>query len=230
MATITLNVSATSTVPIFTLSTNSTNSSWKADTVVNSGTDLHWEVTGAVTASADGNTPTFDFSPVGTKNIVITSPDSFVGVTFIAFGGFILDINITETVVENLPDLGLLQFFSSPSLATLSISTLKSLTAINITGSNISSLDLSNNSLLEQIQAESCGFTSLDLSNNPNLSNVDLASNNLTVGSANTILDQLIAHNNTSGNTLDISTQSPPIVPDAGKVTTLEGIWNSVIV
>lgn len=113
----------------FVMKTSSTSSAFKFESskfyVANSGAALHWEVTGAVTASYDGDYPTFDFSTPGEKIITVTSADNL--------------LNLTELVIYDLP------------ITSLKVSNLVNLTQLVIFKLSITSLDLNN--ILDQLIA-----------------------------------------------------------------------------
>jgi hypothetical protein len=179
---------------VFVLTTDSESATWHPyyeetiPGIVKTGATLHWEVTGAVTTSADDNNPTFDFSTPGVKNIIVTSSDGASGISQIAFGNLgIITIDITRCT-----DLQALILILNPLLTYIDISQNVDLTDLVLAGNNIlsidtsgnisltkltifnelnlSSLDISQSVLLEQLQITDCSqITEIDLSNNTEL-------------------------------------------------------------
>jgi hypothetical protein len=135
----------------FVMKTSDTSSAFEFNpslnfTVINSGATLHWEVTGAVTASYDGNYPTFDFSAPGEKIITVTSADNLVNLTDL----FIFDLSITSLDVSNLVNLTGL-FLYNLSITSLDVSNLVNLTYFYFINLPITSLELNN--ILDQLIA-----------------------------------------------------------------------------
>ena len=76
----------------------------------------------------------------------------------------VTEINVSE---QNIADLTGIGYFSS-------------LLVLNCSKNSLTSLDLSQNALLEELSCSSNRLTALDLSSNPNLKSVYCASNRLT--------------------------------------------------
>lgn len=137
---------------------------------------------------------------------------------------YIENINISNNV--NLISFSCM----NNNLTSIDISNNILLKYFGVSSNGITSLDLSNNPDLLQISSFNTVLSTLDISNNPLLNYLDIKQNNLTVAVVNNILDDLITFNNTNGNTFDASIQIPAITPDAGKVSDLDAIWDTVIV
>jgi hypothetical protein len=224
---------------VFTLSTTSTSATWSPQTVTKTGDVLHWEVTGAVTTSADVNDPTFDFSTAGTKNIVVTSTDGSGGLTvFWCYLNSLTSLDVSKAT--NLTDLSCygnsltsLDVSTNTNLTSLSCAT-NSLTSLNVsTNTNLTDLLCASNSLtslnvlgatdLTKLYCYSNSLTSLDVSTNTNLTDLLCEFNSLTKTSVDNILDDLISFG-LNGNTFNCSDQDPAITPDATKVSDLEAL------
>lgn len=166
----------TATNIAFTLSTVSISSTWSPRLLTKTGTILHWEVTGAVTVSVDGNTPTFNFSNPGTKNIVVTSMDGASGLSLIYLNG--LDLTLLDVsyacALEDLNCMG-------NSLTSLNVSQNPKLKILNCYWNQLGSLDVSKNLFLEELGCHTCNLTSLDVSKNTLLKLLDIRSNAISI-------------------------------------------------
>lgn len=182
---------------VMSMSTTSTNAAWSPSNVFKSGATLHWEVTGAVTTSADSNDPTFNFSAAGTKNITVTSTDGGSGLSAL--------------------DVGTL------SLTALNISGAPELVALTCSNNYLYSLSIANNVNLATFACDYNWLSSLDISPAIGLFILLCNNNNLTKSAVDTILDELIANNKPNGE-LYCQSQSPAITPDAAKISALQAL------
>jgi Leucine-rich repeat (LRR) protein len=137
----------------FSLTTESTEPAWQINNIVNNGLDLYWEVTGAVTTTAFGNTPSFDFSNEGVKTVNVYSFDSVE--------------NITSFTAE----------YGNTNFLTLDVSNLVNLTYLGCTSNKLISLDVSNLVNLAELQCNDNQLTSLDVSNLVNLTGLNCSDN-----------------------------------------------------
>ncbi len=91
---------------------------------------------------------------------------------------------------------------------------------------SLTSLDVSNNVLLEELEVSINGLTSLDVSNNPALKDLSISSNNLTSIdlSKNPDLETLTIHGNANLSSLDISNNPvlDRLVASATSITSLD--------
>jgi hypothetical protein len=209
----------------FVMKTSDTSSAFKFDpeqnfVIANSGATLHWEVTGAVTASYDGNYPTFDFSAPGEKIITITSADNLINLTEL----YLNELSITSLDVSNLINLTEL-YLNEVSITSLDVSNLVNLIYLELNNLSIASLDVSNLVNLIGLYLNNLSITSLDVSNLVNLTELYLRNLSITSLDLNNILDQLIAIGN-NGSFVEVFTTCA----DASKIAALDAIWDYVYI
>jgi hypothetical protein len=143
----------------WTFKTTSTSSTWTPELVSNSGTILHWEVTGAVTASADANYPVFDFSNVGEKVVTVTNVDGMDGLHSLD----LRNKEITEFNSDKLTNLASLNLGSN-NLTTFEATGMEGLVVLTIDANQLPSSVV--NSILDSLISIGNGSgISLDLRN-----------------------------------------------------------------
>ena len=190
----TIDVSAppSPSVETITLTTTSTSAAWSPFSVVNQGATLKWEVSGGVTIpEVEVDDPTLDLSGnAGVATITITSDFGFAGLTELDFwndngvGSEIQSIDVTnaqdlERLNVRINEISALDVSQNPLLTRLIIRNNALLTG---------TLDISNNTALQRIVANSTSLDNIDLSNNTSLLIVRL--NNAQFPSA--VLDQIL--------------------------------------
>ncbi|WP_299434700.1 matrixin family metalloprotease [uncultured Aquimarina sp.] len=116
------------------------------------------------------------------------------------------DGQVPTVLIEGITNLDL----SSESIVDFTgIEDFTALIDLNISDNSITTLDLSNNTSIKYLQANSCGFTSLDISQNTNLEELSAYSNSLTSlnTNTNTSLNHLTLYNNQISS-LDLSSNT----------------------
>ena len=244
-----------------TLTTSSSNAAWSPQTVTKSGGILTWTATGTGLAGSpvviNANDPTFNFSSNNGSPIIIkvTSPDGFNGLTALDLwvapsGGLIASVDLTNAAALTLlntrynPLTGL-NINTNTALKTLilrgnrqlnnqalNIGTNTQLTYLQIDGTGINSVDLSNNKLLKDVRLYDARLTSVVLDkvlidlDEHGLSNGNLRISSQTTGQSITSASYT-AYNSlkAKGWTIDVAAPPTPILmKGAGKTTGLDGI------
>jgi hypothetical protein len=196
------------------MTSTSVSPSWQLVNVTNSGAVFQWEAKNDLvgTLQATGNAPEFDFSlndgsPI---SIVISSEDDFTGLTELdlwngesGVGSFITQIDLANAV-------NLERFLPRYSqLSSLDISNNTLLTELLIRGKRQLSgqaLNTSNNPLLTTLWIDGTGISQVDLSSNPLLTYVRMDDANLSSKVLDQALIDLDSHG-LSGGTLLIANQ-----------------------
>ncbi|WP_223032641.1 T9SS type A sorting domain-containing protein [Hanstruepera marina] len=144
--------------------------------LINFGYDSEGVLDGQIlTADAAAATGTLGLANQGITNI--TGIEAFTGIDELNMN--YNPINVAVDLSSNT-QLTHIKFEGCTPLPGLNVSGLTSLQIINIFGTAITSLDVSTNSGLTQLQARNAGITSLDLSSNTLISSVDVRNNALT--------------------------------------------------
>ena len=160
---------------IMTLVTTSALASWSPLQIINSGTTLIWDATGAVVDNIVADDPTFDLSSSGGGDTNM-SVESMFGVTRIRFN---VNINIKEIDLSQTLKLDYFEITNN-ELTSLDIANNVLLNYLKCSGNDITSLDVSNNLLLATLFCDGNDLASLDVSNNVALTNLNCGSNLLT--------------------------------------------------
>ncbi|WP_250433262.1 T9SS type A sorting domain-containing protein [Hanstruepera flava] len=144
--------------------------------LINFGYDSEGILDGQIlTADAAAATGTLGFANQGITDI--TGIEAFTGIDELNMN--YNPINVAVDLSSNT-QLTHIKFEGCSTLPGLNVTGLTSLQIINIFGTAITTLDVSSNSGLTQIQARNAGLTSLDLSSNTLINFVDVRNNALT--------------------------------------------------
>ncbi len=190
------------------LTTPSTSSTWSPAQVVNIGTTLRWSVSGGITIpEVVINDPTLNLSGnTGVATITIASDNGFAGLSVLSFessGTQVSSIDISDAT----PLQGLNLLYNNVN--SIDLSNNSNLTSFRIRGDGqLASgvLNISQNSQLTYIEASDSNLTTLDISNNLLLNEVHLFGSKLTSSVLDKILNDLDNHGQTNGN-LEIRNQ-----------------------
>ena len=192
------------------LTTSSKSSIWSPALVVNSTSTLKWVVSGGITIPEIINDdPIIDLSNnVGVGSITITSAEGFAGLSALDFwvgpdGGEITAIDISNAL--SLKSLNL----RYNKLSTLDISQNRALETLIIRGNlqlNNKGLNTSNNIKLSYLQIDGTGINAIDLSNNLYLTDVILNNAFLTSTALDKVFIDLDSHGLKNG-TLSVANQ-----------------------
>ena len=191
-----------------TITTSSLNAAWSPQTVTKTGGILTWTATGSGLAGSpiviNANDPTFNFSSNNGSPITIkvTSPDGFNGLTVLDLwvapsGGLISSVDLT-----NAPALTLLNTRYNP-LTGLNVIYNTALNTLILRGNRQLSnqaLNTANNTKLTYLQIDGTGINSVDISNNKLLKDVRLYDARLTSVILDKVLIDLDNHGLSNGN------------------------------
>ena len=191
-----------------TITTSSSNAAWSPQTVTKTGGILTWTATGSGLAGSpiviNANDPIFNFSSNNGSPITIkvTSPDGFNGLTVLDLwvapsGGLISSVDVT-----NAPALTLLNTRYNP-LTGLNVIYNTALNTLILRGNRQLSnqaLNTANNTKLTYLQIDGTGINSVDISNNKLLKDVRLYDARLTSVILDKVLIDLDNHGLSNGN------------------------------
>ena len=174
-----------------TLSTTSTSATWSPLTITNTGATLTWDISGDIAPTSQNvDDPTFDLSAnTGTVNMDVYDVS---GLTFVYISGDLSAINIDEAI-------SLVEFNCNiNTISTLNVSNNTLLEVIGIGGNNLSSLNVDNNLLLIQLICQYNSLPSLNTSNNTDLQLLYCDNNNISSLdlSTNTLLNSVQVQGN----------------------------------
>lgn len=186
------SIPSPSVAPLETIymETSSTGSTWKVSTL--RGDNITWNVTGAVTLTVTGNTPTFDFSTPGQKNITIT------GRNITRFEATVLDnLKLSKLIVSGAPFLTRLDCGGN-LLTSLDVTSNTNLTRLDCYQNQLTSLNIKNNTLLTYLGCHINQITSLDITKNTLLITLSCYQNQISSldVTKNIVLNYLSCHNN----------------------------------
>ncbi len=144
-----------------TFTTTSTSANWSPPIVTNSGATLRWIASGGgINETIDANDPTFDLSGnAGTVNITVESSDDFVGLT-ILWLNYLSVGNLDLSNAVALENLGLR---GNRNLGTVDLTPFPNLIRFYSDVTDLTSIDLSTNDLLEIVRLNNNDFPSSEL-------------------------------------------------------------------
>ena len=216
--------------------------SWSPNVVAKTGADLVWTATNSVIGdltplSVTDNVPVFDFSGNDGTDIVVTatSPDGYGGITVFDANSISIDKKIVDINILDAVNLEVLVLRRNRGLGTVDISTLTSLTDLNLQSTDITDIDLSNNDALTfvDLRGSDLLFPELDqividLDDN-NAINGDLF---LARSEGSLTYNALDAYNSLEGKGWEIDVDAPPAqnTQTISFTTSFDGIWEPNII
>ncbi len=206
----TISTPSTTTIEF---TTNSTDAAWTPTSITNTGDTLVWSASGGGITPQEftSNSPTFDFSSnTGIVTVIISSTDNFAGLTVFKLASK----GITSIILGNATSIDTL-FLYSNQITTIDLSTNVDISRLWLQGGNpITSLDLTNNTLLDEINLADADISQSDMDAIFNqLDTNGLSNGTLTVAGNNGISTASYdAYNNlvAKGWTIDIEAPSVP--------------------
>lgn len=191
-----LNFRGYASVSFITLSTTSTLAAWSPTSISSGSETLEWSVGGAVNIPVTViDIPTFDFSPAGTKNILIENTFSLQTIS-------VSGKSVTSIDVSNSTYLSTLIVFSN-LLTSLDVSKNTRLQTLSCSYNNLGVLNVRQNRELIHLYCISNSIPNLDIGLNNLLSTLKCYGNNQSPSVTDKIFTDLDANGIING-TLNI--------------------------